>query len=218
MKRFHLRALALMGPLILAMAVSGFAGEGEWRPLFNGVDLTGWKQVGPGEFKVEDGCLVTYGGMGLLYYQPEQIGNAEIRVVYKETTPQDNSGVFIRIGVEPKTPWHGVNQGYEVQIDNDDDTWHRTGVIYSMTEAKTEIPKPEGEWSTMIIRLEGDRTTVTVNGAQITDFTEGQPVPARKSISEPARGPRPQVGYIGLQNHDKNSKVVFKEVSIRPLS
>ncbi len=34
---------------------------------------------------------------------------------------------------------------------------------------------------------------------------------------DPARGPRPQSGYIGLQNHDHNSVVFFKEVSVRSL-
>ena len=29
---------------------------------------------------------------------------------------------------------------------------------------------------------------------------------------DPARGPRPESGYIGLQNHDKNSIVYFKDV------
>jgi hypothetical protein len=31
---------------------------------------------------------------------------------------------------------------------------------------------------------------------------------------EPMRGPRPVYGYIGLQNHDPNSTVYFKEVSV----
>lgn len=215
----HLLALPML--MLAACASSPVHAEAEevpWRPLFNGVDLAGWKQVGPGEFKVEDGALVTYGGMGLLYYTAETFGDCEIRVVFKETTDVDNSGVFIRIGMEPKNPWYAVNQGYEVQIDHDADPWHRTGVLYSMTEAKAEIPAPEGEWSTMLIRLEGDRTAVTVNGALITDFLEGTPVPERKSISEPARGPRARQGYIGLQNHDANSKVMFKEISVRPLA
>lgn len=193
------------------------AQEADWRPLFNGEDLSGWQMVGPGEFKVEDGALVTYGGMGLLWYTEEKIGDAELKVVYKVTSDDDNSGVFIRIATEPKNPWYAVNQGYEVQIHNGADSWHRTGVLYSMTEAKTEIPAPEGEWNTMIIRMEGDRTVVTVNGAVMTDFTEGDPVPERDSITEPARGPRPEAGYIGLQNHDENSRVVFKEISVRPI-
>ena len=34
---------------------------------------------------------------------------------------------------------------------------------------------------------------------------------------DPARGPRPEAGYLGLQNHDKDSVVFFKEVSVRSL-
>jgi hypothetical protein len=32
---------------------------------------------------------------------------------------------------------------------------------------------------------------------------------------EPVRGPRPDVGYIGLQNHDARSVVYFREVSVK---
>jgi hypothetical protein len=39
-------------------------------------------------------------------------------------------------------------------------------------------------------------------------------VPERKQWFEPVRGPRPDTGYIGLQNHDQNSTVYFKEVSV----
>ena len=34
---------------------------------------------------------------------------------------------------------------------------------------------------------------------------------------EPERGPRPRSGYIGLQNHDDQQRVHFKEVSVAPL-
>jgi hypothetical protein len=38
---------------------------------------------------------------------------------------------------------------------------------------------------------------------------------------EPERGPRPERGYIGIRNHDDDSKgkanVYFKEVGVRPL-
>jgi len=32
---------------------------------------------------------------------------------------------------------------------------------------------------------------------------------------EPVRGPRPDTGYIGLQNHDGRTKTYFKEVSVK---
>jgi len=72
-----------------------------WKPLFNGKDLSGWKHVGPGEMTVEDGLIRTHGGMGLLYWTERKLGNCRIRVVYKMRDPNDNSGVFIRIPIEP---------------------------------------------------------------------------------------------------------------------
>jgi Domain of Unknown Function (DUF1080) len=46
--------------------------------LFNGVNLNGWRQAGPGRFRIEDGMLVTEGGMGLLWYSARQFGNFEL--------------------------------------------------------------------------------------------------------------------------------------------
>jgi hypothetical protein len=69
----------------------------------------------------------------------------------------------------------------------------------------------------MIITLQGPHTTVELNGVKITDYTEGQPVPPKHKSYEPDRGPRPDSGYIGLQNHPGNTPVYFKEVSIRSL-
>ena len=69
----------------------------------------------------------------------------------------------------------------------------------------------------MEITIDGPHTLVSVNGVKVTDYTEGQPVPARKFDFEPLRGPRPDTGYFGLQNHSNNDIVFFKEVSIKPL-
>ncbi len=40
----------------------------QWRQIFDGKDLTGWKHVGPGNMTVENGLIHTHGGMGLLYW------------------------------------------------------------------------------------------------------------------------------------------------------
>lgn len=190
---------------------------GKFKPLFNGHDLSGWQHVGPGEFVVENGVLKTVGGMGLLWYTKEKIGNAVIRVVYK--APDDdgggNSGVFIRIPEKPTEPWMPVNKGYEVQIDDSDDDWHRTGVLYSFTKT---LAQPEiQEWNTMQIVIQDERTTVFVNGTKVTDYVEGAPVPEKKHQHEPDRGKRPASGYIGLQNHGEKDTVYFKEVSVAKL-
>ena len=58
---------------------------------------------------------------------------------------------------------------------------------------------------------------VTVNDVTVTDYTEGQPVPDKKFKFEPERGPRPDEGYIGLQNHSDDDIVFFKKVSVQQL-
>jgi hypothetical protein len=190
----------------------------EWQQLFNGKDLTGWKHVGPGEMTMEDGLIQTHGGMGLLYYTGGEIGDAVIRVVYKMRDKDDNSGVFIRIPIEPREAWMPVHYGYEVQIMNGADDYHATGCLYSLSQALARPGKGSGQWNTMEITLDGPRTIVFVNGVKVTDYTEGQPVPPRIHDYEPQRGPRPNKGFIGLQNHSDEDVVFFKEVAVRKLN
>jgi hypothetical protein len=200
----------------LVVVVGANAQSPQWTPLFNGKDLSGWEHVGPGEVVVDSGIMMTRSGMGLLWYTPKKIGNSVIRVVYK---PKDKagSGVFIRIPLEPTEPWLPVHTGYEVQIDANDDDWHTTGTLYSFTKALAHPEKPN-EWNTMEITLAGPRTTVMLNGVKVTDYTEGQQVPQKKFWYEPDRTPpRPNEGYIGIQNHKDRDTVWFKEISVRPL-
>ncbi len=202
--------------LILALLAAGCSPrDGGWRQLFNGQDLTGWKMVGPGRFTVENGALKTDGGMGLLVYTGEKFGDTTLRVVYKTVSEHGNSGVFIRLEEIPTDPWYAVHNGYEVQIDAAADDWHATGAIYSLSKAASRAQKPHGEWNTMDIVLRGPVTIVYLNGVKVNEFDPSQAVPERKLWFEPVRGPRPDSGYIGLQNHDAKSVVYFREVSVK---
>jgi len=60
----------------------------------------------------------------------------------------------------------------------------------------------------------GQKTIITLNGKVVNSFEGSQEVPPRKQWYEPVRGPRPDSGYVGLQNHDGRSKVQFREVSV----
>ena len=192
-----------------------------WRPLFDGRSLDGWKHIGPGRFILEDGVLKTEGGMGLLWYTQERFGNCVLRVIFKTTHDVSNAGIFFRIAEPPPDPWYAVHHGYECQILEKEDDDHRTGAIYSLSPARGRPAKPHGEWNTMEITMDGPRVHVTLNGEAVNAFDPSKPVPERKKSFEPERGPRPETGYIGLQNHDDYSRgkanVYFKEVSIRPL-
>jgi len=198
---------------ILMLGLIPVSGQ-EWTVLFDGKDMDGWEHVGEGEFIIEDGMLKTVGGMGLLWYTPQKFENVKIRVVYKGADTS-NAGVFIRIPEEPTEPWMPVNRGFEVQIADNGDAHHRTGVLYSFTEAKA-APAKSG-WNELEITLKGDQTMVKVNGVLVTDFKEGDPVPSKVEDHEPDRGPRPSSGYIGLQNHGDKDVIYFKEVSVAEL-
>jgi hypothetical protein len=213
----HRRMLALL--ILFCTTTLAPARQLGWKQLFNGHDLRGWKHVGPGSFTVEHGLLTTQGGMGLLYSTIGPLNDCEIKVVYKMEHDNDNSGVFIRIPDEPTEPWMPVNRGYEVQIDNhpervNEDEYHMTGTLYSLTHPLAKPGKPGPEWNTMLIRIEGPRTQVFVNDVKVTDYTEGQPVPDKKFSFEPDRGVRPDKGWIGLQNNSDKDVVYFKTVAV----
>jgi len=191
-----------------------------WKSLFDGRSLDGWEHVGPGKFVIENGVLRTEGGMGLLWYSREKLGNCVLRVVYKTVSPRANSGVYIRIADRPQDEWYAVHHGYEVQIMDSAPGPRGTGSVYTFAEAKAR-PAKAGEWNTLEITLKGNRVLTSINGVPVAEFDPSGPVPERKDKSphgDPERGPRPESGFFGLQNHDQNSIVEFKEVSVRPLS
>jgi hypothetical protein len=124
--------------------------------------------------------------------------------------------VFIRIPSPPPDERFAVHRGIEVQIDDRDDDWHCTGVLYSMTKARDRASKPPGEWNTMEIALDGPRTVVRLNGVLVTDYDGTSPPALRRHPWEPERGPRPDAGYIGLQHHDDRAVIWFRQISVRP--
>jgi hypothetical protein len=203
--------------LITAMLVFPAVSSADTRQLFNGKDLTGWKHVGTGRFVVEDGLLHPEGGVGLLWFEGEKVGDAVVRVVYKVKSQKDNSGVFIRIPDPPQDPWMPVDRALEVQInDAGDSGYYSTGSVYTFSAVRSR-PSKVGEWNTMEIILKGPRTVVHINGVFVSEYTEGDPVPPKKHDWDPNRGPRPNRGYIGVQNHPHGKTVYFKEVSIRSI-
>jgi hypothetical protein len=126
----------------------------------------------------------------------------------------------MRVGSDREMgPWYAVHHGFEVQIADGGDEFHRTGAIYSYARADAAPEKPQGEWRTMLITLRGDKVLVDLDGKRVTEFDSSSPdVPARKQWHEPRREhQRPRKGYLGLQVHDPGDVVWFKEVSVKPL-
>ena len=208
--------------LSVLLCVPLFAAE---HRLFNGKDLAGWARIPRHEgapagetpgFVVRDGLLVSIPDAPEddLWYTPEKIGNATLRVVYKVSAPAANSGVFIRIPAPPKSEDDAINKGIEVQIQDTGDDYHCTGVLYSMTQAKARPYRPAGEWNTLEIAMRGPRTIVKLNGEVVTDYDGKAPVPPKHGQYEPERGPRPDTGYIAIQHHGGAETLWFKEISL----
>jgi hypothetical protein len=117
-------------------------------------------------------------------------------------------------------PWFAVHHGYEVQICDASDEYHRTGAIYSLAKAAPIPNQQPDNWKTMVITLKGNLVLVDIDGKHVTTFdSESKDVRSERKWYEPKWEPkRPRSGYIGLQNHDPGDVVYFREVSVRPLT
>ncbi len=177
--------------------------EAGFTSLFDGATLDGWQQAGPGGFKVVDGALQTYGGMGLLWHNKKQFADFILKVDWKASDITDNSGVFVRFPDPGNDPWVAVNNGYEVQIDDvgapDGAMIHKTGGIYNFAAPTKVASNPVGGWNFYEIHAVGQTYRITLNGSEVTDFT----------------GSRRLKGYIGLQNH--NGTLSIRNVRIMEL-
>jgi hypothetical protein len=179
--------------------------------LFNGVNLDGWRHAGRGGFRIDNGMLMTMGGMGLLWYSARPFESFELTVDWKVTKKSDNSGVFVRFPAltvaddQDGDPQVAVSQGYEIQIDDegapDGAMIHKTGAIYGIQPPAKIASKPPGEWNTFLVRVEEQIYNVTLNGEPvITNF----------------KGNRSLRGHIGLQNHSPKDQVFFRNIITTP--
>src|SRR5689334_977639 len=70
---------------------------------------------GPGTFVLRDKMIVSKGGMGLLWYTKKKFRDFTLRVDWKPSQREYNSGVFVRFADPDDDQWIAVNTGYEIQ-------------------------------------------------------------------------------------------------------
>ncbi len=157
--------------------------------------VDGWKQCGPGSFERKDGTLVSEGGMGMLWH-PHPFQDFVLMLEWKVGRREDNSGVFVRFPDPGDDPWVAVKKGYEVQICDTADAKHRTGSIYDFKDS-TEIPT-RADWNQYEIAVVGQKYAVRINGKLVNEFT----------------GDRSLEGHVGLQNHDAESRVAYRNIRV----
>jgi hypothetical protein len=195
-------------PLLVAACSSGMhAGQSDgWVSLFDGKTLNGWRaSENPSTFSVQNGEIVVHGPRAHLFYDGP-VMNHEFRDFELKadvmTKPGANSGIFIRTAFQP-TDW--PSKGYEVQVNNSQSDWRRTGSLYAVRDVR-EAGK-DNEWFTMRTLVRGRRVQIFVNDRQTVDYTEPDTSATRLTGST-----------IALQGHDPGSEVHYRNIMIRPLT
>ncbi len=188
---------------------------GEWQPLFNGKDLSGWMNAAGGDSKwaVEEAALTGQRGTGDIWTKA-RFSNF---VLYLEFKTTGNRGVFIRTD-EPK---NCVQTGIEIQVENPGgpDT-HSVGAIYDLVAPSKNAAKA-GEWNKYVITVQGSRITVELNGETVSSMDLDQWTQAGKNpdgsgnkFKRPLKDWKRE-GHIGLQDH--GAKVFYRNLRIKPL-
>ncbi|MFZ1291359.1 MAG: family 16 glycoside hydrolase [Melioribacteraceae bacterium] len=170
----------------------------------------GWNHYGPGYFDLDEntGVLTSSGGMGLFWYSVKEYENFILDLEYKCHTPQTNSGVFVRVP-EVVTSDEYIYHSFEIQIDDDSDPSHKTGSIYDAEPVKADAIKPTGEWNHYRITFNGGNIKVELNDVLVIDWN-AEP---RGKIKDFATS-----GYFGLQNHDSDARVSFRNIFVKELN
>jgi len=187
------------------------ASREKFTRLFGGKSFDGWE--GNLEiFRIEQGTIV---GGSLKKPVPhndflctkKEYGDFELRLKFKLLGPGANAGVQIR---SKRVPNHYEVSGY--QADLGDGWWgclydesRRNKVLAGPPAAdRRKLVKPDG-WNQYVIRCQGPRIELWLNGRKTVDYTEPDPA-------------IPQKGIIGLQIHGGGpTEAWYKDIEIREL-
>ena len=198
--------------------------RGEWRPLFDGRSLAGWRVYGsqaqPTGWSVRDGALVKDRPTDDIV-TVDQFGDFELEFEWKISS-RGNAGVFYRATEEyDKIYWSATE--YQLLDDAsqpDADRSTVTGSAYAMYPAAAGATKPAGEWNSSRIVARGSHAEHWLNGRKLLEYEYGSPewearVKAGKFVDWPNYG-RARRGYIGVQG-DHGGQLALRNIRIREL-
>lgn len=161
------RRILQTGLLVLLVSGTSLADDSQFRVLFNGQDLAGWKHSG--NWKVEDGVITRSGRGGSLVFTEQNIpDDFELQFEWK-VAKGSNSGVYYRPGQ------------YEYQIlDNDvhaDGKNPRTSAasLYFCMQPSEDATRPAGEWNKGRIVCKGSVIQHWLNDVKVIDFDYTDP-------------------------------------------
>lgn len=205
-------------------------------PMFNGTTLTGWHAApedSAGDWSIEGGAIVCLGSedrLAYLVWQDEDLGDFELKFSYRMLT-DGNTGVEVRARVDksggrPFVGYHadlghvGIGPGVLGAWD-----FHFAGrEEYACFRGTNLVIDPDGEthsskikdglslddmnkfeWNHVHVVARGNHLWFTINGKMASEFTDNMPESYKS-------------GLIGLQIHDKDMRVAFKDLWIKKLN
>lgn len=222
MKRLAILSIAFLALVPLSAADS----ETEWRPLFNGEDLSGWRNpYDHGEAEVVDGEIHLKADKKFFLVTEESFSDFELVAEIHLPEGQANSGIMFRANVEK-----GKVYGYQAECDGSDRRW--SGGLYdegrrkwlfpsksgntedekflaNEEESQAHFKKPEVRdaldrdgWNEYRITCKGNKIKIEVNGV----------VTAEVEDAMDASGP------IGIQHHGEKGQVYrFRNIKLKQL-
>jgi hypothetical protein len=192
------------------LRVSASAKERGWVSLFNGKDLTGWKNNGQEKWVVENGtiyCESTANKYGYLTTE-KTYKDFDLRLKFRGEA-EGNSGVFLHAKITGMNPETGPDiQGMQVEVDPS--VGKHTGGLYEsggrewvvMPSAESEKALKPGQWNELEAKVQDHHIATYLNGVKISDFEDPKP-----TFTE---------GVIGLQIHTGGGvKMRWKDIYIR---
>jgi len=177
---------------------------GKWISLFNGKDLTGWKQIGTAKWSVENGAIVGIQGennTGGDLLTEATFKDFMLTATYKVHWPA-NTGIWFR--------YQNPQKAYQVDILEHPKPVAYSGTIYCpgklfiAVNLDKDLVDRQG-WNTISVRNEGKHLQAWLNGhkvAHVYDDTTDS-------------------GSIGIQTHQgkhvEGMKVIVREIKIQLL-
>lgn len=204
--------LLLVGAFILGVTSTCWAGS---KSLFDGKTLAGWEGDTEKTWRVEGGAIAG-GSLDAVVPRNEFLcttktyGDFELKVKFKllGERKQANAGVQFRTRRIPK---HHEVSGYQADAGQ-----HYWGALYDESRRNKVLAQPDAkvldkivkheDWNEYVIRCEGPRIRLWLNGTLTVDYTEKD--------DKIDRG-----GIIGLQVHGGGkTKVFYKDITIEELT
>lgn len=211
-------------PLLLALSLLTFniQAADNWRTLFNGKDLSGWRaNVYPDSFSVVDGTIrarATKESSHLFYVGDLKDGFVRFKNFEFEATVRcdgsANSGIYFHTDMSVSNAKNHLAKGYEVQLNNQAREAKKTGSLYAVVDLP-KSPVDETQWFKIRIKVQGKHIVIFVNDKSVVDYTEPEGV--ERSADHKGRLIDPNGGAIALQGHDPTSTYYFKDIRIRNL-